>query len=58
MYNTAWLGRAGSSQLAGLRACLDKADEWVFDVFELERESEGRPLQARTYCVSHYTISV
>ncbi len=24
MYNTAWLGRAGSSQLAGLRACLDK----------------------------------
>jgi hypothetical protein len=33
------------SHLSGLRACLDKVDEWEFDVFELERESDGLPLQ-------------
>ena len=33
------------AQLHGLRACLDKADEWEFNVFELEKESDGLPLQ-------------
>ena len=32
-------------RFAGLRACLDKADEWEFNVFELEKESDGLPLQ-------------
>lgn len=31
--------------MAGLRACLDKADEWEFNVFDLEKESDGLPLQ-------------
>lgn len=34
-----------NSQLSGLRACLDKVDEWEFDVFELEKETDGLPLQ-------------
>jgi hypothetical protein len=34
-----------SAQLHGLRACLDKANEWDFNVFELEKESDGLPLQ-------------
>ena len=32
-------------QLSGLRSCLDKADEWEFNVFDLEREADGLPLQ-------------
>ena len=38
-------GAAKSAQLQGLRLCLEKADEWLFDVFELEKESDGLPLQ-------------
>jgi PAS domain-containing protein len=33
------------AQLHGLRACLDRADEWQFNVFDLEKESDGLPLQ-------------
>jgi hypothetical protein len=32
-------------QLNGLRQCLDNVDNWAFDVFELERESDKNPLQ-------------
>mmetsp|Transcript_7614 Transcript_7614/g.14984 ORF Transcript_7614/g.14984 Transcript_7614/m.14984 type:complete len:710 (-) Transcript_7614:20-2149(-) len=38
-------------QLNGLRQCLDSADNWAFDVFELERESDGLPLQVLTWHV-------
>jgi hypothetical protein len=33
----------------GLRSCLDSVDEWEFDVFELERETDGLPLQVKTW---------
>lgn len=36
-------------QLLGLRAALDKADHWDFDVFELAAESDGLPLQVLTW---------
>uniref|UniRef100_A0A7S4KJ92 Phosphodiesterase n=1 Tax=Guillardia theta TaxID=55529 RepID=A0A7S4KJ92_GUITH len=32
-------------QLQGLRACLERADDWDFNVFDLEREADGLPLQ-------------
>ena len=38
-----------TTQLHGLRACLDKADEWEFNVFELEREADGLPLQVLSW---------
>jgi len=34
-----------AQQLSGLRSCLDKADDWEFNVFDLEREADGLPLQ-------------
>ena len=36
-------------QLNGLKQCLDSVDNWAFDVFELERESDGLPLQVLTW---------
>jgi len=38
-------------QLAGLRAVLQKADNWDFDVFELAAEADGLPLQVLTWHV-------
>mmetsp|Transcript_55027 Transcript_55027/g.129775 ORF Transcript_55027/g.129775 Transcript_55027/m.129775 type:complete len:703 (+) Transcript_55027:274-2382(+) len=38
-------------QLHGLRSCLDKADDWAFDVFELEHETDGLPLQVLSWHV-------
>ena len=35
----------GSNKLNALRGVLEKADDWHFDVFELERETERQPLQ-------------
>jgi hypothetical protein len=32
-------------QLQGLRTCLERADDWDFNVFELETEADGLPLQ-------------
>eukprot|EP00960_Hanusia_phi_P066838 766484-Hanusia_phi.AAC.2 len=40
-----------SQKLKGLRLCLDKADDWDFDVFELEKEADGYPLQVLTWHV-------
>jgi len=37
----------GCNKLSALRTVLQKADEWCFDVFELERETDGVPLQVR-----------
>mmetsp|Transcript_34757 Transcript_34757/g.108816 ORF Transcript_34757/g.108816 Transcript_34757/m.108816 type:complete len:699 (-) Transcript_34757:114-2210(-) len=34
-----------ADQLQGLRAVLDTADDWHFNVFDLEREADGLPLQ-------------
>mmetsp|Transcript_47977 Transcript_47977/g.114008 ORF Transcript_47977/g.114008 Transcript_47977/m.114008 type:complete len:721 (+) Transcript_47977:190-2352(+) len=36
---------AKSNQLHGLRECLDAADSWKFNVFDLESETDGLPLQ-------------
>jgi hypothetical protein len=41
-------GPSRAVQLHGLRSCLDKADDWAFDVFELEQETDGLPLQVRS----------
>ena len=34
-------------QLQGLRTCLERADDCDFNVFELEKEADGLPLQVR-----------
>lgn len=34
-----------ATQLKGLMHCLEGVDDWSFDVFELEREADGLPLQ-------------
>ena len=39
------LARLQANQLQGLRTVLDKADNWDFDIFELELEADGLPLQ-------------
>jgi hypothetical protein len=41
----------GCHKLKALRSVLDKADEWRFDVFELERETDGLPLQVLAWHV-------
>jgi len=41
----------GCQKLSTLRAVLEKADEWCFDVFELERETDGLPLQVLVWHV-------
>eukprot|EP00802_Teleaulax_amphioxeia_P001333 Tamp_01335.p1 GENE.Tamp_01335~~Tamp_01335.p1 ORF type:complete len:712 (+),score=206.96 Tamp_01335:78-2213(+) len=41
----------GCQKLNSLRVVLDKADEWRFDVFELERETDGLPLQVLAWHV-------
>mmetsp|Transcript_7839 Transcript_7839/g.18477 ORF Transcript_7839/g.18477 Transcript_7839/m.18477 type:complete len:700 (+) Transcript_7839:296-2395(+) len=38
-------------QLNGLRQCLEKANDWTFNVFELEKEAEGLPLQVLSWHV-------
>uniref|UniRef100_A0A6T8JUN8 Phosphodiesterase n=3 Tax=Hemiselmis andersenii TaxID=464988 RepID=A0A6T8JUN8_HEMAN len=42
---------AKANQLEGLRAVLEKADHWEFDVFELEAEAGGLPLQVLSWHV-------
>jgi len=41
----------GCNKLNALRTVLEKADEWRFDVFELERQTEGVPLQVLAWHV-------
>jgi hypothetical protein len=41
----------GCAKLSTLRVVLEKADEWCFDVFELERETDGLPLQVLVWHV-------
>lgn len=38
-------------QLQGLRLCLEQADNWDFNVFDLEREADGLPLQVLSWHV-------
>jgi len=47
----------GCNKLSALRTVLQKADEWCFDVFELERETDGVPLQVLC-ALSHSKLCV
>mmetsp|Transcript_19671 Transcript_19671/g.40067 ORF Transcript_19671/g.40067 Transcript_19671/m.40067 type:complete len:698 (+) Transcript_19671:290-2383(+) len=38
-------------QLDGLRQCLERANDWSFNVFDLEREADGLPLQVLSWHV-------